>query len=119
MNTASHKSPLGPGRTEATGTWDHDTIIASIAAAELMVASGETVDLIPLGERVTAYCEALCDSAPNDRDEARRQLGELVQRMDDLTNAVETRLDDVRRRLGWEASGRAAAAYGRGEPGQS
>jgi hypothetical protein len=119
LNTVPQKPPSNLG--EAAGAWtsDHDTIVASIAAAELMVASGETVDLIPLGERVAAYCETLRDAAPNDRDESRRRLGELVQRMDDLTNAVETRLDDVRRRLSWEVSGRAATAYGRGEPGQS
>lgn len=107
------KSPVASAADDAT---DHETIAAGIAAAELMVASGETVDLMPLGERIAAYCKILRDAAPQDRDGARDRLADLVRRMEALTNAVETRLDDVRRRLASEVSGRAASAYGHGGP---
>ena len=116
MTASTQKPPTGRHPLDAP---EHETITAGIAAAELMVASGETVDLMPLGERIATYCEQLRDAAPTDREGARQRLADLTRRMDALTNAVETRLDDVRQRLGRELSGRAAAAYGRGKPAQS
>lgn len=109
--------PLSPSFDSAPSALpDHESVVARIAAAELLVASGETVDLAPLGERVATYCETLRAVPAEKRKAALERLGDLLRRMDDLTEAVENRLADVRRQLASEVSPRAASAYGRSDP---